>query len=157
MGYYTLFLIRILNRYNNIYNLQKLKKTIETISGYFFIIEGQGIASGEIKWYDNKEHMKEISKKYPKFKIKISGKGEEENDWWSQIYLNGDKYEPLFNNTSGLDLVDLSYLKVKEYKNKLYKIDEHNEPKVKFYYYNWNYWNNWNIGRLINYNSNIYS
>ena len=89
MGYYTLFRIRIINKYNTKENLEELKGYIEKISGYTFDISGSVIYSNEIKWYSSKYHMKLVSQFFPEYEIQLKGKGEE-GEVWEVIFKDGE-------------------------------------------------------------------
>lgn len=43
----------------------------------------------EMKWYDYKHDMLELSKKFPGFVFKLCGEGEESNDLWECYFKNG--------------------------------------------------------------------
>ena len=44
------------------------------------------------KWYDAKDDVKEVSKKYPNIIFQLDGDGEESGDIWRIYFLNG-KYQ----------------------------------------------------------------
>lgn len=45
-----------------------------------------------MKWYDWKEDMKEIAKKYPAIEFRVEGSGEDKDDWWVAL-LKGDRFQ----------------------------------------------------------------
>ena len=45
-----------------------------------------------MKWYDWKEDMKEIAKKYPAIEFRVEGSGEDKDDWWVALF-KGDRYQ----------------------------------------------------------------
>ena len=79
MGYYTIHVIRILNKYNTQNNLLKLCEVTEKISHHYFDISGSWMIDKNeegYKWYSCYSDMICVSKKLPEFEIKICGKGE---------------------------------------------------------------------------------
>ena len=99
MGYRTLHAIRITNKYNTRKNLRKLVRLLKIISGYSFNIKGSTIVDFSntddycYKWYECLSDMEKVSKLLPQLEINICGKGEEEDDEWSYIFKNGDRYD----------------------------------------------------------------
>ena len=43
-----------------------------------------------LKWYHHKEHMIEISKKYPDIIFVLHGEGEDNDDMWNEYYCAGE-------------------------------------------------------------------
>ena len=89
MGYYTLHRIRIINKYNNYRNLEKLKEVIEEVTDYDFridydlqyIIDDNYNCGYGRRWYSFDDDIYEISKRLPKFKILVEAEEENENTW----------------------------------------------------------------------------
>jgi hypothetical protein len=89
MGYYTLHIIRIINKYNNYRNLEKLKEVIEEVTDYGFridydlqyIIDDNYNCGYGSKWYSFDDDIYEISKRLPKFKILVEAEEENGNTW----------------------------------------------------------------------------
>jgi hypothetical protein len=44
------------------------------------------------KWYDHKDDMIELSKKYPDYLFALDGVGEDSADIWREFYRNGKTY-----------------------------------------------------------------
>lgn len=86
MGYYTYFYIDILkdsdNQTDDFFKdlSEKIELSEDIIKGYTF----------EAKWYNYKEDIKELSKKYPKLLIKIDGEGGDRFDNWESYFCNGE-------------------------------------------------------------------
>ena len=95
MGYYTIFIIKIVNKYNTRKNLEKLLDLILKISGYSaFDIVGSTITdfrNDGHKWYEWDHDMLGISRLLPKFEISVKGKGEE-GETWEYAFKNGESY-----------------------------------------------------------------
>ena len=103
MGYYTIHVIRIINKYNTESNLEKLWEALINISGYTFRKYGSALRDTNqfgSKWYECESDMTKISKLFPKFEIEIQGKGEE-GDEWKLIY--GDCWDSISNTFSEPD------------------------------------------------------
>ena len=87
MGYYTLHKISIINKYNNIKNLEKLCDVIKNVSGYEFeifdsyLFDENWNAGYGCKWYNFNNDIFKISEKLPKFKIFVEAKEENGNTW----------------------------------------------------------------------------
>ena len=45
--------------------------------------------SDEVKWYDNEEEMRKLSKKFPDVLFKLHGEGEDNEDIWDKYFMNG--------------------------------------------------------------------
>ena len=45
--------------------------------------------SWDMKWYEHREHMCQLSARYPKLYFKLAGWGEEREDVWEEIYHDG--------------------------------------------------------------------
>ena len=93
MGYYTIHVIRIINKYNTRKNIKLLRLVVEKISGYSFRQKGSFLfdsyGDGR-KWYGCYGDMIKISRKLPDLEIQIFGKGEDEEDEWNHIFKNGE-------------------------------------------------------------------
>ena len=81
MGYYTEHSLEIIG---GDIDITIAVNEIQEISGYSDLFEGS-----EVKWYEHKENMKVISKKYPDSIFKLSGIGEEQPDLWVEYHQNG--------------------------------------------------------------------
>ena len=45
--------------------------------------------SDEVKWYDNEEEMRKLSKEFPDVLFKLHGEGEDNEDIWDKYFMNG--------------------------------------------------------------------
>ena len=95
MGYYTIHIIKIVNKYNTRENLEKLLDIILKISGYSaFDIVGSSITdfrNDGHKWYERDHDMLAVSRFLPKLKISVKGQGEH-GETWEYAYKNGESY-----------------------------------------------------------------
>ena len=95
MGYLTIHVIRIINKYNTRNNLIILNKILEKISGYSFDIVGSTLTDftqAGYKWYTCQGDMMRVSSFLPKFEIQIEGEGEK-GETWKYIYKNGNVFQ----------------------------------------------------------------
>ena len=104
MGYYTLHKISIINKHNNIRNLERLLKVIEEVTNYDYRIEYNNYDEKESyiiddewndghgsKWYSFDEDIFVISERLPKLAILIEAR--EENGYtWEKIVKGGYSY-----------------------------------------------------------------
>ena len=108
MGYYTLHKIKIINKYNNSRNLEKLYEVIEEVTNYSFIIKDDYDNGCEYiiddnynggygsKWYSFDDDIYVISERLPKFKILVEAE-EENGTTWEKIVKNG--YDSSINDS----------------------------------------------------------
>lgn len=85
MGYYTSY---------NLYTEPKMKldlELLETVTGYDWeeYSEGHYTPGDTIKWYENGEDMKNLSKMFPDVTFTLEGDGEEQGDLWKTSYKDG--------------------------------------------------------------------
>ena len=105
MGYYTLLKISIINKHNNIKNLEKLSKVVEDVSNYDFRLEHNYYDEKEsflidenwnggygTKWYSFGRDIFEISERLPKLVILVEAK-EENGRTWKMAVKGGDYYD----------------------------------------------------------------
>ena len=104
MGYYTQHKISIINKHNNIRNLERLLKVIEEVTNYDYRIEYNNYDEKESyiiddewndghgsKWYSFDEDIFVISERLPKLAILIEAR--EENGYtWEKIVKGGYSY-----------------------------------------------------------------
>ena len=110
MGYYTAYSLEILNADNfpeksyleierevaiELARLDYFRDTDERQSEWEARIANSDYPIDEIlgydtmKWYDYEDDMVEISKKFPKYKFRLHGEGEDPDDFWDDYYYNG--------------------------------------------------------------------
>jgi len=85
MGYSTSHRLQTLpaDRY------EEVAHEYEQISGYEYLFDDSW------SWYDEPEHSRIVSKKFPGVVIAIIGDGEEQGDIWRSVYYNGELIETL--------------------------------------------------------------
>lgn len=93
MGYYTRFEISVQkHKSNKDVNSHEftdtLVKRLNEISDYMFDYYA-GEITLEGKWYDWKDHLKQLSSEYPGMLFEIDGEGEESGDLWKAYVLDG--------------------------------------------------------------------
>lgn len=84
MGYYTTFSITKIKGSDEDFGL--FLRDINKKTGLAFDKDTQQTA----KWYDAKEDLAEVSKKYPDLLIEVFGEGEDSGDLWRIRYRGGD-------------------------------------------------------------------
>jgi len=82
MGYQTMFMLST----DDIFNDRKYRAELEYMSGY-----GEPLFIEEQSWDDYEEHMRMLSKMYPKVLFTLYGWGEDRDDVWAG-YAKGGKY-----------------------------------------------------------------
>ena len=82
MGYYTYYTIDIVKDPEN--QLEEFKAEFNEI------IQEDWYEGFEAKWYDWENDMINMSKKFPKMLIKVTGHGEEALDIWICHFCNGN-------------------------------------------------------------------
>jgi len=82
MGYYTAYNLKITPNNNNI-----LEEFSVLHEGYG--VDWNGESSGECKWYEHEDDLKEFSIKYPQFVFTLKGNGEETGDLWIKYFKGG--------------------------------------------------------------------
>lgn len=88
MGYYTLFKLKVVEGQ---VDEETFIETLNNVTEYAWDDEGDCYSPGDsIKWYDFRDHMKEIAKMYPNVVFRLRGDGEESGDIW-QIFYKNDK------------------------------------------------------------------
>lgn len=83
MGYYT--------DYDFSNNSQEVIEAIHALADY--PIYGNGGNIQYAKWYEWKEHLKEVSERFPDEVISIEGEGEESGDIWKAYFKNGKSFK----------------------------------------------------------------
>jgi len=68
-------------------NMEDVIEDIERTSGYG---KSSGGNYSEIQWYSWRDHLAEVSTRFPGIIIKIDGVGEEFPDIWKARFLNGN-------------------------------------------------------------------
>ena len=87
MGYYTDYKLE----FDTELDEETLVGQLEEITPYTWY---GGLELSDVKWYDYRDHMKIISKKYPETLFKLYGNGEESEDIWVEYFKNGkSRYE----------------------------------------------------------------
>lgn len=106
MGYYTDYYIRL-----SMPN-KALIEQLEELSGEIFEGDNQEV-SVNAKWYNCREHLAQITKKFPNVVVSVTGYGEEVADIWHEFWLNGQyQFEQL-----EIKFKPLCHSKLKEYIN----------------------------------------
>ena len=104
MGYYTYFNLRVTET-PHLFNGKSItnESELEIAQKLYGIISGgdvlpkvpdyctplEYVFDDEMKWYDYKQDMKELSEQYPEFYFWLSGDGEESDDYWVACFHNG--------------------------------------------------------------------
>ena len=105
MGYYTYFNLRVTET-PHLFNGKSITNASELEIAqklYGIIYDGDVLSKlpddyctpldyvfdDEMKWYDYKQDMKELSKQYPEFYFWLRGDGEESDDYWVACFHNG--------------------------------------------------------------------
>lgn len=86
MGYYTRYTLNYVAGEPAYRCGATLSERISEISSYQLTF---GTESSEIKWYDHDEHMRLLSREYPKLVFVLRGDGEESGDIWVKYYHDG--------------------------------------------------------------------
>lgn len=91
MGYYTYYSGEVINGPATEKDIALAIDEMCHFSDYPSTIEDidDVIAGDAMKWYDYRENMEAISKKFPDTLIKIHGEGEDSSDLWDAYFLNG--------------------------------------------------------------------
>ena len=84
MGYYT--------DYDFTNNSNEVIELIHEISDYSVAFSGRGRISA-VKWYEWKDHLKDVSLQFPDQVITIEGEGEESGDIWKAYFKNGKSFK----------------------------------------------------------------
>lgn len=67
----------------------QLEELIECANEEYKIIGLYFDESNEVKWYENEDEMKELSKVFYNVLFKLHGEGEETGDIWDKYFFNG--------------------------------------------------------------------
>ena len=119
MGYYTYFNLRVtetphlfngksISNESELEIAQKLCNILydgDVLPKVLYRTPLEYVFDDEMKWYDCKQDMKELSKQYPEFYFWLSGDGEESDDYWVACFHNG-KSRTLYVNIDKL-FIDL--------------------------------------------------
>ena len=85
MGYYTYFNIQVEpeDEWKGIYESEMGGQLLRD---HF---NDGGCGHEPEKWYEWEEEMAEFSRKWPNILFHLSGRGDNEDDWWTATFLNG--------------------------------------------------------------------
>jgi len=88
MGYYTFHELEVIGKHGD-----DLSEIIEKLIGFSieakYSLDLDGSCIDQTKWYNHEEEMKELSMMYPEELFRLSGKGEEYDDFWIEYYKKG--------------------------------------------------------------------
>ena len=97
MGYYTDYSLHIHPKTGYVVpSLDQVAEYISEIDGHDSAATWECILRGGsegVKWYDNEDTMRAMSKRWPKIVFELHGQGEEVSDRWVKYFLNGKSYE----------------------------------------------------------------
>ena len=90
MGYYSNFEITIANEKASV---EEIYETLSQISGYEAnYLDDDILLLNDIKWYNWKNDMIELSKQFPWAVIGVSRFGEDNLDWEVSLFINGKEF-----------------------------------------------------------------
>lgn len=97
MGYYTNYLLEVLDEkgqeYADYKTEQQVEEILESVTGYDLSLAGW---SDGIKWYDHESDLIDISKRFPNNVFRLQGHGEGDGygdvDIWVKFFRNGEYY-----------------------------------------------------------------
>ena len=100
MGYYTYFTIEVIPDQPD--DLPQVFKDVTDI-------DFTELSNDSIKWYDYQSNMSDISRKYPNHVFKLTGDGEDYDDKWQAVFVNGNYqqvYAELIYPTINISAID---------------------------------------------------
>ena len=90
MGYYSNFEITIANEKATV---EEIYETLSQISGYNIdYLDDETLLIDDVKWYNWKNDMIELSKQFPWAVIAVSRFGEDTLDWEVTLFINGKEF-----------------------------------------------------------------
>lgn len=95
MGYYTRHELEIKENRSNLSYDEVLKQTVEKLDELGVInyaLDYDLAPYNDVKWYEHKRDMKQLSLEVKDVLFELSGEGEETGDAWKEYWING-KYQ----------------------------------------------------------------
>ena len=90
MGYYSNFEITIVNEKASV---EEIYEPLSQISGYNIdYLDDETLLINDVKWYNCKNDMIELSKQFPWAVIAVSRFGEDTLDWEVALFINGKEF-----------------------------------------------------------------
>jgi hypothetical protein len=85
MGYYTYFSLDIIHGDKSILDTEEFHEYFERVTSYDY----SDLEYESIKWNNHEADMTKISLAYPTTVFELYGDGEDSDDYWRQVFVNG--------------------------------------------------------------------